>query len=543
MYTKCSGTVTKVILIKTKQAVQTNNLSNFYGDDFQVIGLPDKTTATERKEIIKDLEGTLPSTCKCILCADTEMFKTLTGVKKVSGYDGYPTNSPLGDVFIIPNYVSIFYNPEVQHRLDFIMDKVNSYIAGNKVEIGVGIIESHKFVTDPNEVTKALDELLAYDALTIDIETAIKPENKDKVSKGALRHPFNYIVSIGFAWDKHNGTVILVNDNKDILKHLARFFGFYLGKTIYHNSGFDITQLIYHCFMKNLTDYEGMLRGLHTMCKNFEDTKHIAYLCLNSCGSPELGLKPLSHEYCGNYAQDEIADCSAIPVDQLMMYNLTDCCATWYVYDKYKPMLKTENQEEIYYDLFLSSQKVLIETQLVGLRINISKTCQLYNKLEKSRLELYSKLENMPIVKRFTDTIRHRIVTEYNNTHKKQINSYIELLKLAGYKSKLKYNPSSDTQTRELLYTVLQLPVIDMTNKGLPSVSAKTFKKLVHTTTNQEIIDLLNLLMEISSIDIIFTTFMPSFMEAPEVEPNKNGIYGSFNLGGTVSGRLSSSNP
>lgn len=538
---KQHGEPKKLILIKEKQVHDLSQIIKFYGDDFIIAGLPEKTSASIRKSIISDIKELVPDTVKCILCADTDMFKTLCRVTKVSGYDGYPTASELNiDTFIVPNYFSLFYNPEQKSRLEFIMDKVNSYLAGNKIEIGVGVVQSHLFARTANEIADLICILKDKEALTVDIETAVKPECID-INRGALRHPFNYIISIGFAWDKHNGGVIYVNGDTSILGLLKYFFNSYKGKMIFHNAGFDITNLIYHCYMSSLTDYEGMLEGLHILCRDFEDTKHIAYLCLNSCGNVDLGLKALSHEYCGNYAQDDIADCSKIPADQLMMYNLTDCCATWYVYDKYKPMLKTENQEEIYYNLFLSSQKVLIETQLVGLRINPEELYKLKAKLYSDRDNILAKINSYSEIQLFNYKLEQEILMKYNSEHKKQA-TLEDLKKLKTYEGKFEFNPNSTEHLSLLLYRDLKLPVVDTTKKGNPATGAETIKKLINHCDDKTK-ELLQAFIDYGAVDIIICTFLPSFEQAPLLEDGTKGLYGSFNLGGTVSGRLSSNSP
>ena len=137
-----------------------------------------------------------------------------------------------------------------------------------------------------------------------------------------------------------------VSDNPKIKELLKEFFLNYKGKKIFHNASFDTMFLIYHCFMKNLEDWNGMLEGLHCIFNNLEDTKIIAYLALNTCTTTSLSLKDLSHEYTGDYAQSDIDDCSKIPMERLLPYNVTDTCATWYVYDKYKPRMIQDQQEE-----------------------------------------------------------------------------------------------------------------------------------------------------------------------------------------------------
>ena len=123
--------------------------------------------------------------------------------------------------------------------------------------------------------------------------------------------------------------------------------------------------------MKDLRDTEGLLNGLHFMCDNMHDTKIVAYLALNTTAELSLSLKNLSHTYTGNYAQEDIKDISKIPLTDLLEYNLVDCCATNWVYDKYYPKMVEDDQLDIYNNLFMPSQKVLIQSELTGLPLSM----------------------------------------------------------------------------------------------------------------------------------------------------------------------------
>lgn len=528
MPTATSGSFRKLILIKPNQ-VQVNDLRKFYGDDFVAKSIPMKSTSNERKQLIEDLVSQGYDKCECVLCCDTDFFKTLCRVQNIKGLDGYPMDSPLGKAFVVPNYISILYNPlENQSRLDFIMDKVNKFLSGQNIIIGADIIHSGSYCYTESETKAFLDIAKSKPALAIDIETT------------GLHHYSNKLLSIGIAWDIHNGGAIDLTIPKNI-ELLREFFNSYTGKTIYHNCSFDITNLIYHLYMSSLEDFKGLLEGLHTLYRDVEDTKHIVYLVKNNCGKTQLGLKVLAHEYCGNYAEDEIDNAESIDRAELLKYNLTDCLATWYVYNKYRPQLITENQEEIYNTLFMPTQKVLIETQLVGFRIYPDRLDNLNNELTDKMNNLVKAIQDSQCVKDFTKRLRIDIVNEYNASHKNP-KTLGELMLLKGFKDKLYFNPNSNMHLQQLLYNQLQLPVLDYTDSKQPATGGKTLAKLINHTQNQEIKDLLNNLIEYISVDKIVTAFMPSFYDAPIVN-DRRVLCGSFNLGGTVSGRLSSSNP
>lgn len=531
------GNPVKLILIK-KTAIRQDEMCRYYGDNFMTVTTPD--TAQGRKDLIKDIKETLHPTTKIILCADTEMFKTLCKVKKVSGLDGIPCDNEIGvPAFIIPNYLSTYYNPEQGIRLQFIMDKVNEYLNGTYQELGKDIIHNAKYITKFEELG-ILDELLNKEALTVDIETApngafrLTPEEEKKFKSGT-HHFANVLYTISFAWNEHEGVVIYVNEDPQIKKALRNFFTLYANKCIYHNAAFDITQIIYHCFMNSLEDYDNMLTGLHTMCKNIDDTYLIAYLCLNSCAKVSLGLKDLSHEYSGNYGVD-VSDVSKLPLNEVMEYNLKDTLSTWYVYKKYRPMLKEENQEEIYRDLFLPTLKVLIETQLVGLRIYPDRLDKLSAEITNKYMDSYNKLLAHPLIEKVLDIKAEEDYKRWCAKAHKKVKT------VDDFRKEEEFNPGSDVDLTILLYQLLKLPVIDLTEGGKPSCSSKVLKKLRDLTDNTAAQNILDNLLDYSEVGKIISSFIPSFQRTLKINGMK-GYYGNFNLGGTISGRLSSSNP
>lgn len=95
------------------------------------------------------------------------------------------------------------------------------------------------------------------------------------------------------------------------------------------------------------------------------------------------------------------------------------------------------------------------------------------------------------------------------------------------------FNFSSDSQIRWLVYDSLEIPVKEKTKKGQPSTSTDTLKELSDTYPE------LKTLVEFKETKSIYSTFVEGMLERVE-----NGyVYPHFNINGTTTGRLSSSNP
>lgn len=533
----CNGQPIKLILIKPNCLIE-DKLVKYYGGDFTAIGTP--SNGPDRKTFKADLKVMIPATTKCIICADVDMFKSLTKMKKTGNLDGVPVDTELGiPAFIMPNYNSIFYNPEeAQSRMDYINEHINDYLNGSYKVIGDNIIHSAEYPTNIMEVNTFLKKLYQYDKITVDIETAsnhfieLPPKEEEQFGSG-LHHFSNRLYSIGFAWDKHNGGAFIYDDSyKDLLK---QFFLNYSGRLIFHNASFDITQLIYHLFMNDLEDYPNMLDGLHCMCDKTDDTYLMSYLALNSCSSPSLSLKSLAYEYSGNYAED-VSDVTKVPVHNLLVYNLKDVLSTWFVYEKYYPKMVEDEQETIYKDLFLPSLKTLIQTQLVGFRINVNALDKLTADLNKQYDDLINKLMQYPEIKQVEHILNQRELIKWNSDSKhKKVKTIKDFNKT--------FNPGSTNHVAILLYDILKIPVIELTEGGQPSCSSKTLKKLINRITDQRLLDILQLFIDISAVDQILVLFIPAFQRTPTMSDGTKGLFGSFNLGGTKTGRLSSSKP
>lgn len=524
MQTICNGTPDKLILIKESKLNKVK-LDAFYGNNYVAIGIPDGAKNKIRLELIQDIQE-LYNPFKAVMCANPEMFKTLTK-KEPKGKDGIACDSPLGKCFIIPVWEAIIYNPAQEPRLDFIKERVEEFIAtGFSSILGSDVLQDVTYILRDSGTTAysdAFNKLQTYDALTIDIETT------------HLHHYAGTIKSIAFAWDMHGGIAMEVSDDPSIKERLKQFFLTYKGKKIFHNASFDTMFIIYHCFMKDLEDWNGMLEGLHCVYNNLEDTKIIAYLALNSCSIVSLKLKDLSHEYTGDYAQDDIDDCSNIPLDRLLPYNLTDCCATWYVYEKYAPRMRQDNQEDLYLTLMLPSLKTLTETQIVGFRLNPKKVNDLSTFLYSDQYKLEDILKRNTLIQTFEEQLRKEAVIQYNNTHKKKKKTLQDFTKWG-------FNFNSNIQVSKFLYEFLKLPIIDTTDTGAPATGAETLEKLVQHTNDTSVKEAIIALLNLSKVNKIISAFLGNFTGAPNVNGEK-GLYGNFNLCGTKSGRLSSSNP
>lgn len=425
------------------------------------------------KLIVKHLSTVLKSLkglgVKTILVADTAYFKVLAKVKKTEPHYGYILPCAIDgfkdmEVVLAVNYKALFFNPKIQTKLDLSLAAVADHITGVHIALGTGVLHDPVYPQTVKEIQEAIQSLHQYHELTCDIETFSLQFHKAGIG------------TIAFAWNQHEGMAFCVDiQNLDfeaeaVKNSLREFFRSYKGKLIYHGSTFDIKILIYQLFMSRMLDYEGLLNGLEIMCRDIDDTMLMTYLATNSTARNELGLKPNAFEFTGNYAQDNIEDITKIPVEELLEYNLTDAVATWYVKDKYWPVMVQDDQVSVYETIFRPSIKVIIQMELTGMPLDMDRVYEVKDELSTILFTEEAKLQHHPYMIKFEDVLRERAMIAKNEKLKVKVKPLSDFIDVA-------YNPASPKQTAFLLHDYFGFPVIDKTETGLPATGAKTLTK------------------------------------------------------------------
>lgn len=486
-----------------------------------------KVPRAVQKEWLQEVAPVL-QTYEYILVSDPEYFKVISKQAKAESNLGVIFDSDYKNkVLYLPSAQAVFFNPDKANaQIHQCIEALSNDIAGNYSEIGSDIIHSAAYPTTVNEIAVWLEKLKSYPALTCDIEAK------------SLKVTDAGIYTIGFAWDKHNGICFPVDaipeQQSQVRSLLLKFFEGYNGKLIVHKANYDIPVINYTLFQKeDITNVSDQVRGLNKLCRNLDDTLLITYLATNSCAGNTLGLKDLAQPFAGKWAVD-VSDVTKVDLNELMKYNLIDCLSTWYVYDTYYPKMVEDNQEQLYKEHFLPYLKDNIRCQLNGLPIDLTEVAKLKAELLVEQRQLLAYLTSKKAISNAEYQIAEEVTIKRNAKLKKKQTTVEENLQ--------PFNFNSGKHLTTLLYDVMQLPIIDLTDSKQPSTSKGTMKKLMNHTENQEYKDILNALMELSDVEKMLTTFIPPFEQAHVDKHGNARLLGYFNLGGTVSGRLSSSN-
>lgn len=559
-----------IALLFKATAFNKNELENNYLTHLQQIGVPTKDVIAftlsyndmgkaPAKFIKEYLDKLLPALdslgVKHLYVADANYFKVLAGTPKAEPHLGYVLPCKMKgfehmSVVLGLNHQALIYNPDLQPKLFLSLKTLASHVQGAYQALGHDIVHSAQYPILVQDVAAALESLHQYPELTADIEAFSLDFSKAGIG------------TIAFAWDKHNGLAFpcdyfsiqptevdgvthygVQGRNEDVRALLRKFFETYQGEITWHNAGYDVKVQIFTLWMKDALDTEGLLTGLEVMTRHFHDTKIIAYLATNSTAGNVLGLKALAHEFAGNWAVD-VKDIRTVPLDKLLQYNLVDTLSTFYVKEKYWPIMVADQQEELYRGLMLPSLKLILQLELTGMPLIPEKVKQARAKLEAIRDEHLEVILRSPVIHNLNQLLRQLAWNkdyEFRKTKAKNPDKIFPK-KIEAFDSVV-FNPKSPLQLQRLLYDLMCLPVLDLTDTKQPATGAETLDKLINHARDPDHKAVISALIGFSKADKVLGTFIPAFEASLDKGDGIWWLHGSFNLGGTVSGRLSSSDP
>lgn len=506
-----------------------------------------KVSAKTVKEFLPKLGNALNRLgTEYLYVTDATYFKALTGMKKADIYLGYvlPCVVPGCEHMKVAygiNYQQLVFAPDKRPLMDAGLKAISEYERGVYQDPGTGIIHGAFYPDSLEAIKHSLELLKQYPRLTCDIEAFGL-----KLEEGAIG-------TIAFAYDKHHFHAFKVDlyelpsansdghyskraDSAERRALLKEFFETYKGSLIFHHAVFDVKHIIYNLWMENPLDLEGQCHGIDIMCRALHCTRVMAYLATNSCAGNNLKLKHLTQSFAGNYAVDDIHDIRLIPVPSLLEYNGVDCLATFWLAEQMYPKLKEDQQLELYNGLFRDSLELLIDIELSGMPMDPDLIVETKTELEKFQQGYWDTMMAHPLIPQLNLWLQTKAMDAANAKLKTKQHP------LEKFKD-LTFNPGSGQQLQQLLYEFMDLPIIDLTETKQPATGSKTIEKLLDHDKAKPHLAFLKALMDWSAVTKILAAFMPAFENGLLKPDGMKYLHGAFNLGGTKSGRLSSSDP
>lgn len=471
-----------------------------------------------------------------LLCLESSCFLKLTDIKSTRGVLGqlFPitlksATSPVSTKTMLTySYRSYVYNPENRDTVGTHIQTLSKHLSGAFLLNQNQVLHHEEYPETLQDIQIFLDSLHQYPALTVDVETT---DLFFKVSR---------LESIGFAWNKHSGGAFLIDryptKGAAIKKALIAFFERYEGKFIFSNAQFDIKQLIYNLWLENKPDTARSLDLLDLFCGRHDGRTHctqvMTFLATNNATNNTLSLKDNAAEFMGAWAVEGINDVTKIPTAKLLRYNLEDCAASWFTFEKYLPVLEAQNLLSVYQDYWQPAIKDLTYTEICGMPLNEDRVNKLNQKLQDILQDIKNTINNNPIIKAFVKVLEQEKCDAHNARLKNKV------IPLSQYQGQVPFNPASNKQLADLLYSHMGLAALSLTASGNPSTDRDALKyclSVVKSHNNSEAVELITALIDLSELAMIISTFLPAFVRAGDV------LHGNFLLGGSQSTRLSSS--
>lgn len=192
-------------------------------------------------------------------------------------------------------------------------------------------------------------------------------------------------------------------------------------------------------------------------------------------------------------------------------YALNDVIWTWKLMLLQRPQLKAEELINLFTKIEMPFQWVLVDLETNGFKVDLEEvkktTKQLNEEINKLKLEMLS-----------LAGASYEIQTGLDG--KEEIISDLNL--------------NSSQQLSELLFEKLQLPIVEITPSGKPSVGRKTIEKLK---------DKHPFVLLLSKYKIAMKLLTSFFLPLPELVDEDGRVRPNFRDIGTVTGRLSCNNP
>ena len=484
-----------------------------------------KVTAAQAKQFLEALRAPTEALgIKRIILTQGQYFKTLCGLKKVGQPYGRPMESKYKiPVFYSPSASQVYFDPQVAQNIELALGGVHDHHFGNESKFDIDLSENVETPLGIFNIHQHLMAALEWDNVYIDVET-----NGLELGSG--------ITSVSISPDKDSAVAFPSYPGGEFKVEMKEFILNSKGTMCFHNSPFDCKQLIWELFMEDSFDPKGMVDGVEVMFQDTDDTKILAYCALNNTAKAELSLKTLAYEYTGDYAVD--FDQIVHGTEKMLQYNGIDTMATAYVKEKYREQVR-EEQEYVYKDVLMPSQKTITLMELTGMPLNFATVLRVEQELKKVQVAAVDKITNHVETKKALRRIREHEAIKANAKLKKLRKTWKDF-------QHVEFNPRSGNHLRVLLYEVLEMEILKTTDSGLASTTADALKQMEQLLTpqNDPRAELIHAIRDLQEVAIINSTFIPAFKNKSMWKSDGwRYLLGSFNLGGTVSGRLSSSNP
>jgi DNA polymerase I-like protein with 3'-5' exonuclease and polymerase domains len=460
---------------------------NKYAPDlknFDILYLSD----TKKDKILKkDLTLDFGSLDKydIVVPVGADSLKHICKLTNVTKYNGLQVE---GKYFPLINPSMVMIKPQTEPMLVKALQNITLAAKGElKVEKNQ---KDYRFVITQEEFDEVFKILVDADPIVIDTETT------------GLNYLTSELICVVFSTKPHQGIFVsidIVKKNNDKLKELVK------KKTIiFHNSKFDIHMLSQILGWEFDKIEDTML--LHYLLNEAVGTHGLKDLAIQftDLGDYDTPLNEYKKEFCRkNKILLSDFNFGLVPLDILSVYSVQDGDASMQIYKKFKPIVEGNKQlKNVYDNILIPGVKALVALENNGGPIDTKYLTELQSKYEQKLTEVMEKIKQSPAVK------------EFEQAQGKE------------------FNPGSVKQLGEVLFNILKLPPVKLTDTGNFSTDVEVLDTL------KDMHEFPNLIVEYRKMSKLKNTYIDSILQVLDADGR---LRSNFNLQGTTSGRLSSS--
>lgn len=386
--------------------------------------------------------------------------------------------------WIVPTYhPSFLMRTDGMYYNNQTIEDIKTAVYATTKKKPVNYLPKFEIVDSFKRAMEVLQEAREYGQFAIDTETTGLNVYEDK------------IVGISIAYNSDKGVYLdwtILKGYPLVVEYLSIMLTDKACTKILHNGSFD-----HKMFINNGISfagrYEDTMLAAHLLDENFsKGLKELTWVHLKFGGYTEALDKAFTESKCKFHE---------LPIEILGKYAAYDAVATFQLYAIFKKRMEDEKLTKLYNQIVMPVRSVLDNMELEGATWDVDRAKKLNNLLDK----------------------------------------YIEILecKIHSVAGEV-FNIKSNKQLARILFEKLKMKSDRLTKGGSYSTDAETLKYLLSTTKNKDGKQIIEYLLDISYLLTQQKTFVKGLLDTVNAEGK---LHGQYHSAGTVTGRLSCSNP
>lgn len=467
-------------------------------------------------------------------------FDKLMGFKGIEKYFEKTLHSEKYRCKILPCPLPsmVKYKPEILGIINNTANLAKEEMEFSYIKVATKVRTNYHLIDTIPKFDKFIEVFSNVEAFAFDLETTGFQHNFDRILTAQFTHKVGYSYLIPSDWYSDNSFngFWTAEEWEYIKAEMVKLFA-NAKLVIGHNLKFDLKFINFWWGVavpkaKNIMDTLAMSFLVEENTPN--DLKYLA--CVNTdLGDYERELDDWKKEYVKqNKIKTSEFSYSLIPFEILTKYALTDPDATYRLWEFFKPLIEKEGQQKPL-EMLMRFNYTACRMELNGWGVDIPYAKKYLEELTEKIQKLEEELLQNSHIKTASNILA---VAELNRINAKRKNRLSEL------PEPFRFNLGSNNHKRVLFFTVMGLPILKYTKarnadgkRETPSTDKEVIEKW--SFDYPKVADFLEQLKTYGELCKMKSTYVEGI-----INKSVGGrIYGTFNVCGARTGRLSSKSP